>query len=34
MNSFVSNCKKASVILVGPGLKESNENQGVLQIIF
>ena len=26
--------QKASVILVGPGLKESNENQGVLQIIF
>ena len=26
--------QKASVILVGPGLKESNENQGVLQMIF
>ena len=26
--------QQASVILVGPGLKESNENQGVLQMIF
>ena len=31
---FCEQIQKANVILVGPGLKESNENQAVLQMIF